>query len=88
MRLITPDCGWHIWHQGKRYRELPAKEVRELPKNTTVFVAATDPAGKIQSLEKYTLGYRFSRPVLFKMPFQDVFLNIGKYAGRRYLIIE
>ena len=47
MRLITPDCGWHIWHQGKRYRELPAKEVRELPENTTVFVAATDPAGKI-----------------------------------------
>ena len=88
MRLITPECEGHIWYQGKQYLELPAKEIRELQENTTVFVAAMDHSGKILSIEKYSLGYRFSRPVLYKMPFRNNFLNIGKYAGRRYLTLE
>ena len=86
MQLITPDLDCHRWIGGTRFRELTAKEVRDLPEDAAIFVAILDQEGRICALEKYSLEYRYKRPVLYRMPFRDTFFNIGTYAGRMYLI--
>lgn len=85
MRLITPDCGWHIWHQGKRYRELPAKEVRELPENTTVLSRQQTPQEKYNPWKNIPWDIGFRAPFSLKCLFGIIFSISGNMLGENIL---
>lgn len=84
MTRIYPDTEKTLYFEGKRYTEMTADEVRELPEDAQVYVAELD-NGHIESIEKYVTGHRFSRLVLYKEPFRNLFINIGIFRNRMYL---
>lgn len=81
---IFPDTAATLYYGGCRYQELKPEEVRALPEEEEIYVAELY-NGKIDEISRYVTGLRYKRPVLYKEPFRNIFVNIGKYENRMYL---
>lgn len=84
MTEIFPDTADTLYYGGCRYRELSTEDVRSLPEETEIYVAELYD-GKIDEISRYVTGLRYKRPVLYKEPFRNIFVNIGDFKNRMYL---
>ena len=86
MIQIYPETGDKIFYNEIQYVEMTPDEIKTLPFEVIINVATVDRnTGCITGINEYVTGERFSRPVLYKMPFRDSFINIGRFKNRKYL---
>ena len=78
MQQLFPESDKTVYYKGKQYIEMSAEEVRHLPMEIIINVA-------IKNTTEYVTGLRYGRMVLWLLPFRDTFINIGEFAGRKYL---
>lgn len=79
------DQKQHIEIKGVRYLRLTAEEVKNLPVQTVVEVIKIKNGKIIGEPEQFARGLRYRRPVLYRLPSQDTYVNIGSFADRYYL---
>ena len=85
MTRIFPDTENTLYYNGDKYSELTANEIRNLPENVYIYVADLDSSGQIEHVDIYVTGLRYNRPVLYKEPFRNIYINIGTFRNRMYL---
>lgn len=86
MQQLFPESDKTVYYKGKQYIEMSAEEVRHLPMEIIINVASMDQTnGGIKNTTEYVTGLRYGRMVLWLLPFRDTFINIGEFAGRKYL---
>lgn len=76
----------YIYHDTSCYQILEPEEVKILPENTLVYIAAMKNGVFLQQPQKHMVGKRFGRKVLYQMPFKKQFRNIGFFENRVYLL--
>lgn len=81
---LFSDTDRTLYYEGCRYQEITPEETRALPEDTEVYVAELQD-GRINEVSRYVTGLRFKRPVLYKEPFRNIFVNIGSFSTRMYL---
>ena len=87
MIQIFPEETENIFfYDRNKFVELTPDEVKNLPLEIIINVATINGnTGYITVIQEYVTGMRFNRPVLYKLPLRDSFINIGHFSNRKYL---